>query len=241
MSELQVTTLEANNLAAPSILAGPTTVNSSGLYLNSTSGVINSSAIFVANASGNVVLQGTMNLASITINGTTYTSLVNEAVNTQIFTANGTWTKPGWANTGNELVVVHLWGGGGGGSNNTASGRGGGGGAFVFGYFKSSQCNSICNVVVGVGGAGGTTGAAGGNSIFFANTTNALYAYGGGSGGSAGVIHSGSNGGRGGLYGGGGGGTNDVSSVSGGPGANGAVRIIWGVNRAFPNTNTGDM
>lgn len=296
MSELQVTTLQANNLSAPSVTAGQTTVNSSGLYLNSTSGVINTSAIVVANASGNVVLQGTLNIPYIfignnnafpnpsdayawaglatanqnclvsrdttielspyggipikiqptgadpfpgtynsnswnlastssgdvwkisgyirtsgtvnltdgtfllvlpanssgnygtagsaagpavnlqgntwtyfetitTISGNANTSylqirldgeqsgsyttwydgikiqkankeLMAETVNTQIFTANGTWTKPGWANTGNELVVVHMWGGGGGGSSaGQPNPSGAGGGAFVFWIF----------------------------------------------------------------------------------------------------------
>ena len=101
MSEIQVTTLESNTVSANVITAGQTTVNSTGLYMNSTSGIINTTAVAVSNASGNVRVQGTMNLASITIGGTTYTSIVNEAVNTQIFTANGTWSKPSWANTGN--------------------------------------------------------------------------------------------------------------------------------------------
>jgi hypothetical protein len=112
-----------------------------------------------------------------------FTSLATESVNTQIFTVAGsnTWTKPSWATTGNELVIVHMWGGGGGAKFNTP-GSGGGGGAFVFGYFKSSQVNATCNVVVGAGGAGNGTANAtqGGNSIFYANTTNLLTAYGGG-------------------------------------------------------------
>ena len=49
-------------------------------------------------------------------------------------------------------------------------------------------------------------------------------------------------GGTGGTYGGGGGGsrgtTGGGSSAPGGPGV---TRIIWGPNRAFPNTNTGDL
>lgn len=128
------------------------------------------------------VLTDIVSAPSITIGGTTYTSIINEAVNTQIFTANGTWSKPSWANTGNELVVVHAWGGGGGGYND--AGAGGGGGAFVFGYFKSSQCNSTCNVVVGRAGLNQPFNAAtaGGDSIFYANTTNSLVAYGGGPG-----------------------------------------------------------
>lgn len=54
--------------------------------------------------------------------------------------------------------------------------------------------------------------------------------YGGGAGASAG----GASGGHGAAYGGGG----ATGGFKGGPGC---ARIIWGPNRAFPNTNTGDM
>jgi hypothetical protein len=108
--------------------------------------------------------------------------LVSESVNTQIFTANGTWGKPSWANTGNELVVVHMWGGGGGGSTNATAGYAGGGGAFSFGYFKASQCNAVCNVVVGLGGTAALTANPGTDSIFYSNTTVSLSAFGGGGG-----------------------------------------------------------
>jgi hypothetical protein len=46
------------------------------------------------------------------------------------------------------------------------------------------------------------------------------------------------------LYGGGGGGGTNNSGGPGfdsGPGANGAVRIIWGPGRAFPSTSTGNF
>jgi hypothetical protein len=118
-----------------------------------------------------------------------YTNIPSETVNTQIFTSNGIYVKPSWANTGNELIIVHLWGGGGGYGGNTAVIRGGGGGAFVFGYFKSSTVNSVCNVVVGTGGAAITINASsnignpGGTSTFWPNTTIGLSAYGGGPGG----------------------------------------------------------
>ena len=110
------------------------------------------------------------------------TVLVTESVNTQIFTANGTWSKPSWATTGNELVVVHAWGGGGGGSTNVAAGYAGGGGAFSFGYFKASQCNAVCNVVVGLGGTAAVNANPGTDSIFYSNTTVSLSAFGGGGG-----------------------------------------------------------
>lgn len=387
MSELQVTTIESNTVSANVITAGQTTVNSSGLYLNSTSGVINSSAIAVSNASGNVVLQGTMNLSyifignnnvfpnsndvftwagnatanqnclvtrdttieyspfggipikivptgtdpfpgtynssqwnlaptidgdvwkisgyirvsaditigdgasllvlpanssgvygsagtpgslgALTLQGNTWTrfeflstitgnantaylqirldgeqtgtvttwydgitiekgykSLINETVNTQIFTVAGsnTWTKPGWANTGNELVVVHMWGGGGGCTANTSASAvaRGGGGAFVFGYYKSSQLGSTVSVTVGVGGSSAyaATGAVptagnGGNSVF--NTT--LIAHGGAGGSSTG--------------GGGGGGWLGVGSSSTGGAPLGAVGGQPGADSTF--------
>jgi hypothetical protein len=93
---------------------------------------------------------------------------------------------------------------------------GGGGGVGILGEGSS-----------GSGGAGSTADGSGG---------------GGGSGGSAGQggeANSG-NGGNGGLYGGGGGGADraSFSSFVPGPGAGGAVRIIWGGDRSFPSTNT---
>jgi hypothetical protein len=47
----------------------------------------------------------------------------------------------------------------------------------------------------------------------------------------------------GGLYGGGGGGPGDGADMGQAlnPGARGCVRIIWGPNRSFPSTGTGDM
>jgi hypothetical protein len=138
------------------------------------------------------IIKSVITTPSINIAGTSYTSLVTESVNSQIFTANGFWQKPSWATTGNELVIVHMWGGGGSGSAVTDGSirSGGGGGAFVFGYFKGSQANQTvnatgtwCNVIVGRGGAdvsSGTSGNDGENSIFYANTTNSLVAYGGG-------------------------------------------------------------
>lgn len=105
---------------------------------------------------------------------------LSEIVNTQIFTANGTWTKPSWATDGKELVIVHMWGGGGGGATATAvSSAGGGGGAFAYGYYIANNLSSTVAVTVGDGGIGGSNanGAIGGNSVF--NTT---FIAGGGSG-----------------------------------------------------------
>lgn len=189
MSEIKVTTLETNTLSAPSInVAGATTINSTGLYLSNTSGVINSTAIFVSNSSGNNSVKTVMNVSSIVIGGTGYDNFITETVNTQIFTANGTWIKPSWATDGRELVMVHMWGGGGGGATRStgASGSswGGGGGAFVFGYYKINQLANSANVIVGSGGAGGfqANGGVGGTSSI-ANSIGGLFrAFGGGGG-----------------------------------------------------------
>jgi len=123
---------------------------------------------------GNNKILANSSVASINIGGTTFTSYPTEIVNTQIFTANGTWTKPTWATDGKELIIAHLWGGGGGGSINA----GGGGGAFVFGYFIANNLSATEAVVVGTAGLEGLVDGTAGGSSSFAN----LVAYGGGYG-----------------------------------------------------------
>ena len=177
---------------------------------------MNSSYISVSNSSGNTQINSTsISTTGITVGGVFVNSSDNQVSNYQSFTANGTWTKPSWAQA-NDLVTIMLWGGGGGGAYDTnpttPSGTGGGGGAFVYGYILASNCNATCNVVVGLGGTGGiaANGGDGGTSIFyFGNVTENLSAYGGGGGCSL------PNG-----YGGGGGGwfsAGNTSSGGGGP------------------------
>lgn len=85
------------------------------------------------------------------------------------------------------------------------------------------------------GGAGGGVGILGegasGNGGSGSSTTNG----GGGTGGSGG----GNGSLTGGAYGGGAGGSDNGARIT--AAAGGAVRIIWGPNRAFPSTNTGDV
>lgn len=98
------------------------------------------------------------------------------------------------------------------------TGAGGGGGVSVYGI----GAPGIASANTRIGGGGGSGGNAGGNVA-------------------AGVR----NGAAGGLYGGGGGGAGGSSPTSptgrGGFGANGAVRIIWGRNRKFPESYTSDV
>lgn len=107
-------------------------------------------------------------------------------------------------------------GGGCGGRNSNATGGGGGGGVGVLGEGASGTATETR-------GKPGT----------------------GGSGGSSGEDVAGQNGtaGAGGNYGGGGGGDNNYEgdgTDAQGHGAPGAVRIIWGAGRSFPN-NAGDV
>ena len=177
------------------------------------------------------------------------------------------WTYA--AGGGSSIFTITAGGGAGSdgnGSNSTPQGGSGtaGNGGLGEGYFRN---NGILNA--GGGGAGGYTsngsigsyilnthgcGNGGGGTGIFGGAAGgaggtAGYNYqasatsgnggAGGSGGTTGTLAtSASNPGTGGSYGGGGGsgaGTGYTSSIGGG----GAVRIIWGAGRAFPNTNTG--
>lgn len=137
--------------------------------------------------------------------------------------------------------------GGGGG----AGGYSGGGGYGASGY----ELNATGGQGYGGGGGGGSTGAAGGGGggtgllgEGASGTAKGPQQGGGygGSGGSTGGNYGGINGdnqyagGSGGNYGGGGGGSSD-GPRPGSYGGSGAVRIIWGSNRAFPSTNTGNV
>lgn len=163
--------------------------------------------------------------------------------NYQAFTTNGTWTKPSNL-SGNEFVLVQLWGGGGGGggvgSSTTNAGGGGGGGAYVEMKFRASDLATTIAVTVAaavLGGVGASNGNTGNNSTFGSLVTaygggpglgtnaNTGVAGGGGGGGlSVGVVGSGSTGGSG---GGPQGGASTIDSSIGGGGGN-AGRSAWG-------------
>ena len=161
--------------------------------------------------------------------------------------SNGSGTSGGGRGGGSEFSS-------GNGGRNGAGGAGGyqaGSSTASFGRAAASFTNGYAGEFGGGGGAAGqgntTYMSGGGVGILGEGTSGAGGVSGnivgkGGSGGANGG-QSGNNGGAGGAYGGGGGGTLDASNgvVRSGAGGSGAVRIIWGVGRAFPSTNTGNL
>lgn len=152
-------------------------------------------------------------------------------------------TQGGQGGTGGSRVAAGYSGGGGG-----AGGYSGNGGAGGTGTSANTGNNGYDGSGGGAGGGGGGdasfAGAGGGGTGILGEGTSGLggagsvTSYGTGGGGGSG----GANGtlGAGGAYGGGANGS-DNGTYSLNNGANGAVRIIWGPDRAFPNTNTGDL
>lgn len=135
--------------------------------------------------------------------------------------------------------------GGGNGGVGYYSGGGAGGGGGGAGGYAGTGGNSGSVAGTGGAGAGGNTaggavvvdGGGGGVGLLGQGTSGSSY----GAGGSGGQSSSERGLGNGGDYGGGGSGNDTAYTAATQNGASGAVRIIWGAGRAFPNTNTGNV
>ena len=138
---------------------------------------------------------------------------------------------------------------GSGGDGGTGGGAGGGGAGGYTGNGGNGSDDSKNNATAGSGGGGGgggtstqhtSDGGGGGGVGIYGQGSNGRAASrnssgpggAGGSGGRPGQSHS--SGADGGAYGGGGGDSQEVTP-NGGDGGPGAVRIIWGEGRSFPN------
>lgn len=141
----------------------------------------------------------------------------------QVFTGNGTYTKP--SNLVAALVICQ--GGGGGGTAGSNGGGGGGGGGCAIELLQAAAIGSTVTVTIGAGGA---AGASGGTSSF-----GALCSATGGSGGSNG---------DGGAGGGGSGGTLNFEGSDGGwppsgsAGGQGGASFLGGGGRASGSAGT---
>lgn len=136
---------------------------------------------------------------------------------------NGAGGKGGRYDNGVAVAPLAGAGGAGGGGGGGEGHAGAGGGVGIYGQGSNGTAGLSAGSMSATRGGGGSNGGGGGIATSSTNpaTVPAL---------------------KGGLYGGGGGAsTYWQRDLYFGDGGNGAVRIIWGENRAFPSTNTGDM
>ena len=125
--------------------------------------------------------------------------------NYQVFTSNGTWTKPSSGN----VAIVYMWGGGGGGANGSTYEGGGGGGSYAEFIIPMSTLSSTESVTVGGGGSPNNDG---GMSQF---KNDNYQAYGGERGNGSNYTNVGGYGGRGGSVWAMGGGASAGNGVDG--------------------------
>jgi len=134
---------------------------------------------------------------------------------------NGAGGGTNWGGTGNP-AATGSGGGGQGGAGGIGGAGGGGVGLYGLGSDGAGGSGGSGTSVPAVGGGAGSGGVAGGDSVSSAGGVGGAYGGGGGMG-----YHDRDVYGNGGIYQG-----------PGGPGAGGAVRIMWGAGRSYPSTLT---
>jgi hypothetical protein len=170
-----------------------------------------------------------------------------QAPDIQVFTGNGTWTKP----TGAKIVGVTIIGGGAGGGSGAqgatgtarCGGGGGGGGGLAFRQFSATVLGSTESVVVGAGGAGGaaqastTTAGNGGTNGGTSSFGSHMRTQASGAGGGGGIGVAGSAGAASGSLVSGGSGAASSAVGSAGSGGNGAGAAPGGASGGGVNAS----
>ena len=165
--EADLTTAVTGTLPVANGGTGATTLTSGNVLIGAGTGAVTSVA---AGTTGNV----------LTSNGTTWTSAaaIGGQLQTEIFTAPGTWTKPASC----SIVRVAVSGGGGGGASSTPTVARQPGGTGGFAYVSNIPVSGPVSITVGSAGAGGSAPSGSGGAGTTSSFGSAVSCTGGGGG-----------------------------------------------------------